>query len=94
MYVQHYTKRFMDLPSDYVTGFLGAVLAQPGGRERLNEAHYFDSKKVTAAGLNPTKPRGYKSPVFIKAAAISCVGCNIVKKYATFTCPMPLPAKG
>lgn len=85
MYVRHITRKFLDTPMVLNTRFTGAVLAQPGGAQRISEAAFLNADYGV-------KPRGFSS-VYIKAAAISCGGCQTVLNYASLTCPMPL-AKG
>lgn len=91
MYANHYSLNFTNSRTDLVTGFLGAVLAQPGkGGKQINEAHYYYAPKgYTAGDRYSLKPRSYNNEVFIKAVAVSCGGCKNVQKYATFTCEIP-----
>lgn len=93
MYVEHFTQKFYNKMTSLYTGNLGAVLRSGG--TQINEARYYDPKSSTANNPSATllNPRGYASKVYIKASAISCGGCETIRKYASFTCPMP-PPKG
>ncbi|KAH7684471.1 hypothetical protein AAVH_41021 [Aphelenchoides avenae] len=93
MYVRHFTEAFMNTPTDLVNGWLGAELVQSPGSARINEARYYGNPRNRRPFEMYQKPRSYTSTVHIKAAAISCGGCQTVRNYASFTCPMP-PKKG
>lgn len=92
MYVEHMTDRYYTMlengEANGYSGWLGAVLVQPGGSAKINEAMYYEGSNTFGK-----RARGYTS-VYIKAAAISCGSCRTIQNYASFTCPMPPPATG